>query len=91
MWGIRGVLILIHVLMIMTRRGFNIKAQDKITQCEKKKVNTKLVYEYLSWDQFSKLVMQVNAREAVKDDFEELEKFRFIAPSSWGLGSESNS
>lgn len=66
-------------------RGMIIKAQDKISQCKKRKVITDIMYNYLSWDEFSDLVMKVPGNEAEIEDFDDLYEFRFIAPENWEI------
>lgn len=66
-------------------QGMLQKAQDKIQQCEKNKVETPLLNEYLSWVKLKSLVNQV-PKNAGLESFKKLYTFRFKPdPSKWDL------
>lgn len=66
-------------------QGMLNKARDKILECEKNKVETPLLNEYLCWDKLKNLVDQV-PRNAGLDSFKNLYNFRFKPdPSKWDI------
>jgi hypothetical protein len=57
-------------------QGLIQKSKEKFIRCEKLKVETPLLYKYLEWDQFKKMVMSVPENPCL-DDFKNLFEFRF--------------
>jgi predicted metal-dependent hydrolase len=58
-------------------RGLIYKAKNKFDQCEKFKIESDLLNDKLSWDQFKRLTRDV-PDEPELSDFKELFDFRFI-------------
>lgn len=64
-------------------RGMINKAKEKMTQCEKRGVESDIMNRFLSWKRFKKLVREV-PQEPNLEDFKDLESFRFSDPDKWG-------
>lgn len=63
-------------------QGMIAKAQDKIRQIEKKKVETDIMRRFLSWKRFRDLVMEV-PEGAPLESFDKIYKFKFSNPDKW--------
>lgn len=62
--------------------GMMFKAQDKLRKCEALHVETKLLYDYLSWAEFKKLVFSISKKTPL-EGYKELYNFKFIDPKNW--------
>ena len=63
-------------------KGMINKAKDKILQCEKRSVESDIMYRFLGWKRFKSLVREI-PQDPTLEDFSELEKFRFSDPDKW--------
>jgi len=52
------------------------KAKDKLNKCEEHAVESPLLYQSLSWDEFKKLIRSIPDKPILKD-FNELHNFKF--------------
>ncbi len=65
-------------------RGLIRKAQDKLNRCEELKVETVLVFDFLSWSRFKVIIRKI-PKEPDFNHFLELYKFKFSNPKDWTL------
>ncbi len=64
--------------------GMFYKAKEKIERCEKLKVESPLMEEFLHWSQFKSLIMSIPEPPTL-EDFKDLYQFRFPDPKHWKL------
>ncbi len=57
-------------------RGMLTKAKDKLDKCEEYEIETPLLYQNLSWQQFKDLLRKIPDKPKLKD-FNELHSFKF--------------
>ncbi|MDD0852411.1 DUF309 domain-containing protein [Halobacteriovorax sp. GB3] len=70
--------------------GMMKKAQDKLNRLEKNKVETDLLYKYLSWHKFKNAIRRINESTPL-DGYEELFNFRFSSPDKWDVSKNEDS
>ncbi|ATH06606.1 hypothetical protein BIY24_01245 [Halobacteriovorax marinus] len=58
------------------------KAKRKLEICEKKNVETELLYKYLSWEKFKKIIRKIPEKSKI-EDYNELYSFKFKNPNHW--------
>jgi len=63
--------------------GMISKAKDKISRCKKAGVESDILYRFLSWKRFTKLVLAVPS-DGRLNDFDALAQFKFSQPDKWG-------
>jgi hypothetical protein len=65
-------------------QGMLQKALDKIEKCERQSVESELLYQWLSWQEFKRMVRNISLPAELKD-FDELWDFQFIDPDQWSV------
>ena len=58
------------------------KAKRKLDSVEKLHVETELLYRYLDWERFKKIIRKIPDKSTL-DDYNELYKFKFKNPNHW--------
>ncbi|PIK14587.1 DUF309 domain-containing protein [Halobacteriovorax sp. JY17] len=58
------------------------KAKRKLEICEKRKVETEILYKYLSWEKFKRIIRKIPEKSCL-DDYNELYSFKFKNPNHW--------
>lgn len=62
--------------------GMLYKAQAKLKKCEAMHVETQLLYQYLSWQEFKELVFSIK-KSTPLEGYQKLYDFKFSDPNMW--------
>lgn len=63
-------------------QGLLRKAQEKVRECERRKVETDILEKYLSWEEFKKKILNAPLNGDI-ERYNDLYDFKFIDPSQW--------
>lgn len=72
-----------HQQNLAGAQGMLSKAKDKFKQAEQKGVESEIVFKFLGWKRFKKLVFAIKDKPDL-EDFAELSRFKFSDPKKWG-------
>lgn len=64
-------------------KGMIAKAQEKVAQCEARRVESDILYRFLGWKRFKVLIKAV-PKDPKMEDFAALRDFKFSDPRKWG-------
>lgn len=58
------------------------KAKRKLDLCEKLRVETNLLNQFLDWDEFKKIIREIPDKSSL-EDYNKLYSFKFKDPNTW--------
>lgn len=65
-------------------QGLLRKAKDKLVECEKRKVETELLYKFLNWEKFKKNIRETPLEGDI-EKYRTLYNFKFMDPKNWDV------